>query len=90
MKIIFKDFFYLWEFFGFLGFVIEGGAAGSGQLTFDELSSNHRNPGALNYTINEFRYSAAASEFVETITRTGSGRLCRLRNTRRAERLNTR
>ena len=50
---------------GFLGFVIEGGAAGSGQLTFDELSSNHRNPGALDYTINEFRYSAAASEFVE-------------------------
>lgn len=50
---------------GFLGFIIEGGAAGSGQITFDELSYKHCNPGAVDYTINEFRYSVAASEFVE-------------------------
>lgn len=50
---------------GFLGFIIQGGGAGSGQITFDELSYTHRNPGGINYVINEFRYSNPASEFVE-------------------------
>jgi hypothetical protein len=50
---------------GFLGFVIEGGGAGSGQVTFDELSYTHRNPGGVNYVVNEFRYNGATTEFVE-------------------------
>jgi hypothetical protein len=50
---------------GFLGFIIEGGGAGSGQITFDELSYSPRNPGGVNYVINEFRYAVNSSEFVE-------------------------
>ncbi|NUP88556.1 MAG: hypothetical protein HUU25_01910 [Candidatus Sumerlaeia bacterium] len=49
----------------FVGWLIEGGGAGAGEVTFDELQYEHRNPGGLNYKINEFRYNASASEFVE-------------------------
>lgn len=49
----------------FFGFLIEGGGAGSGQVTIDELGYEHANPGAKNYAINEFRYQNPAIEFVE-------------------------
>lgn len=50
---------------GFIGFLIEGGGAGSGTVTIDEVAYEHRNPGGADYVINEFRYDGAASEFVE-------------------------
>jgi hypothetical protein len=56
------------EDIGFIGFLIEGGGAGSGTVTFDELAYEHRNPGGLEYVINEFRYDDAGAddeEFIE-------------------------
>jgi len=49
----------------FIGFIIEGGGAGSGTLYFDELSYTHSNPGGKNYIINELRYNGLSNEFVE-------------------------
>lgn len=49
----------------FLGFVIEGSGVITGEVYFDELAYGHRNPGGINYTINELRYSNSATEFVE-------------------------
>jgi len=52
---------------GFVGFLVEKAASGStvGDLYFDELSYEHRNPGGKNYKLNEFRYAGNANEFVE-------------------------
>ncbi|MCX7918783.1 MAG: glycosyl hydrolase family 18 protein [bacterium] len=49
----------------FIGFLIEGGGAGSGSVYFDELSYLHTNPSGKNYVINEFRYANPAQEFIE-------------------------
>lgn len=50
----------------FIGFLIEGtGVTNSASVVLDELSYEHANPSAKNYTINEFRFSDPASEFVE-------------------------
>jgi Glycosyl hydrolases family 18 len=56
------------EDISFIGFLIEGGAAGSGLVTFDEIAYAHSNPGGNDYVINEFRYddpSTDDEEFVE-------------------------
>lgn len=50
---------------GFIGFLIEGGGTGSGNVVIDELTYEHANPGGRNYKINEFRYNSATAEFVE-------------------------
>ncbi len=52
----------------FLGFIVEGGGAGSGTIYFDSLTYEAVAPPSSNtkpYVINEFRYSNSASEFVE-------------------------
>jgi hypothetical protein len=51
----------------FVGFVIEGGGAGSGNVVFDELAYERRTPGG-SYVINEFRYGQSGTqshEFIE-------------------------
>jgi hypothetical protein len=50
---------------GFVGFLVEGSGARSGYVVFDEIAWEHANPGGKNYTINEFRYDLADSEFIE-------------------------
>ena len=52
---------------GFVGFIVEQGtgASATGDLYFDELAYEHRNPGSKNYKINEFRNTGNANEFVE-------------------------
>ncbi|MBX7246141.1 MAG: fibronectin type III domain-containing protein [Candidatus Sumerlaeaceae bacterium] len=54
---------------GFVGFLVEKAASGSttGDLYFDELSYEHKNPGGKNYKINEFRYAGNANEFLEIV-----------------------
>lgn len=56
----------------FVGFLIEGGAAGAGSVVFDEITYEHRNPGGNDYVINEFRYDNIAAEFVEIYGPAGS------------------
>jgi len=56
----------------FFGFLIEGGAAGSGTVTIDEIAYEHANPAGKNYVINEFRYDNIALEFVEIYGPTGA------------------
>jgi len=49
----------------FLGFIVEGGASGSGTIYFDELTYEHSVPADKKYVINEYRYENNATEFVE-------------------------
>ncbi len=49
----------------FLGFVLEGGAEGRGNIYFDELTYEKRAPEGREYVINEFRYGQNSTEFVE-------------------------
>lgn len=50
----------------FIGFLIEGtGATNNASVVFDELAYEHADAGGKHYTINEFRYSDPATEFVE-------------------------
>jgi hypothetical protein len=49
----------------FMGFLIEANGAQVGNVTFDEVSYEHANPGARVYTINEFAYRSDAGEFIE-------------------------
>lgn len=53
---------------GFFGFLIEGGAAGGGNVYIDEVTYSHAVAAGEEYTINEFRYDNGATddaEFVE-------------------------
>jgi spore germination protein YaaH len=49
---------------GFVGFILEGSGAINGQVTFDDLSYEHKSPGG-DYCINEFSYAVNDKEFVE-------------------------
>lgn len=49
----------------FIGFIIEGGAAGDGTIYFDEITYENVAPGNKQYVINEFRYANNNQEFVE-------------------------
>jgi len=49
----------------FLGFIVDGGASGSGTIYFDELTYEHNVPADKKYVINEYRYDNNAAEFVE-------------------------
>ncbi|HPB30339.1 MAG TPA: glycoside hydrolase family 18 protein [Candidatus Sumerlaeota bacterium] len=56
----------------FVGFILEGSGPVSGNVTMDEVSYQHSNPGEKNYTINEFRYEDSSQEFVEIYGPAGS------------------
>jgi spore germination protein YaaH len=49
----------------FIGFFVEGGAAGQLNIYLDELAYEHVSPGGDDYVINEFRYNVDTAEFVE-------------------------
>lgn len=49
----------------FLGFILEGGGSGAGNIYFDEITYEDRAPAGASYVVNEFRYGDPAEEFVE-------------------------